>query len=430
MFNKYLKEIAEIYKTGNFLEHTFRTQFENLLNEFLKENIERGAKALRFRIIHEPQREKFGAPDFKIIDKANNIIGYIECKNITEDIKGLVDSPQIRKYLEITNNLILTNYIDFILFKNGEISSHCSISSILDFKGKPQARMSVEQGEAIKDLFRKFFLTAPELTTSTKKLSLELAKRTRILHDFILEEMETPSVPLEKGDVEGGAGHYHKVYKTFKTIIADLEIDLFVDMYSQIMSFGLLFFRLSKDLILTRDNILSNIPHYIPLLKDVFHNARFDKWSGNTLWILDEILLLLNNVDVNIVKESLSYKNLSLLTKRDKNLTDPFLFFYEEFLKVYDKKTKVSRGVFYTPESVVSFIIRSLDCILKDKLDVKKGFLDSSIKILDFATGTGTFILALIEYIKDELRRTNNYGLFNTEVNEFILENIYGFELL
>ncbi len=390
MWTKYLKEIAEIYKTGNFLEHTFRTQFENLLKDFLKDELKSDLK-----IIHEPQREKFGAPDFKIIDKANNIIGYIECKNITEDIKGLVDSPQIKKYLEITNNLIFTNYIDFILFKNGEILNHCSISSILDFKssGNKGLKPLANSESQINDLFKKFFLTAPELTTSVKKLSLELAKRTKILHDFIIEEMDAPSVPLEKGDVDGGARHYHKVYKIFKTIITELELNSFVDMYSQIISFGLLFFRLSKDMILTRENILSNIPHCIPLLRDVFYNADFDKWSGNTLWILDEILLLLNNVDVNIVKESLSYKNLSLLTKRDKNLSDPFLFFYEEFLKVYDKKTKVSRGVFYTPESVVSFIIRSLDGILKDKLDVKKGFLDSSIKILDLQQERGLLSL-------------------------------------
>jgi len=429
MFTEYLKNIAEKYKTNDYLEHTFRTDFENLLNSFLKEELSPHGG---LKVIHEPQREKFGAPDFKIIDKANNIIGYIECKNITEDIKGLVESNQIKKYLEISNNLIFTNYIDFILFKNGEILNHCSIASIFDFKssGNKGFKPLVNSENQIKDLLRKFFLTTPELTTSTKKLSLELAKRTRILHDFILEEMTSPYIPLDKGDIGGEAGHYYKVYKTFKTMIPELPVDNFVDMYSQIVSFGLLFFRLSKDLILTRENILSNIPHYIPLLKDVFHNARFDKWSGNTLWILDEILLLLNNVDVKIIKESLSYKTLSLLNKREANLSDPFLFFYEEFLKVYDKKTKVSRGVFYTPESVVSFIVRSLDIILKEKLGVKKGFLDDTIKILDFATGTGTFILALIEYIKEELRKTNNYGLFNTEVNEFILENIYGFELL
>lgn len=414
MFNDYIIEISNIYKSGEYLEHSFRTPFQNMLNLFLKDELKRSD----LTIIHEPKRAKFGSPDFKIIDKANNIIGYIECKDINTDIGDLIESEQIKKYLSVSNNLILTNYIDFILFKNGSIMANCSISSKIDLKSnKPKTK----EIDIFKDILTKFFLTAPQITTSTKKLSEELAKRTRILKDFILEELQT----------EDTKSQFTKVYEVFKkAIIQDLSKELFTDIYSQIMSFGLLFFRLSKDIILTKENIINNIPHYIPLLKDIFHNTRFDKWESNILWIIDEILLLLNNIDTKIIKNSLSYKDLSLLKKREKNLADPFLYFYEEFLKVYDKKTKVSRGVFYTPESVVSFIIRSLDVILKEKLDIKKGFLDQSIKVLDFATGTGTFILALIEFIKTELWRTNNQGLFNTEVNEFILENIYGFELL
>ena len=414
MFNNYIQEISNIYKSGESAELSFRTQFENMLNLFLKDELKRSD----LTVIHEGKRAKFGSPDFKIIDKASNIIGYVECKDINTDIGDLIESEQIKKYLSVSNNLILTNYIDFILFKNGSIMANCSISSKIDLKSnKPKTK----EIDIFKDILTKFFLTAPEITTSTKRLSEELAKRTRILRDFIFDELQTDDTKSQ----------FSKVYEVFKkAIIQDLSKELFTDIYSQIMSFGLLFFRLSKDIILTKENIINNIPHYIPLLKDIFHNTRFDKWESNILWIIDEILLLLNNIDTKIIKDSLSYKELSLLKKREKNLADPFLYFYEEFLKVYDKKTKVSRGVFYTPESVVSFIIRSLDVILKEKLDIKKGFLDQSIKVLDFATGTGTFILALIEFIKTELWRTNNQGLFNTEVNEFILENIYGFELL
>ena len=63
------------------------------------------------------------------------------------------------------------------------------------------------------------------------------------------------------------------------------------------------------------------------------------------MWVLDEILLLLNNIDAKIIKESLSYKMLSILNKRDANLNDPFLYFYEEF-EVYDKNTKVDAVYF------------------------------------------------------------------------------------
>ncbi|MEM4271078.1 MAG: type ISP restriction/modification enzyme, partial [Candidatus Pacearchaeota archaeon] len=413
MFQNYLSSISQKYQTGEFLEHTFRTDFEILLNTFVKQELKK-----ELQIIQEPQREKFGAPDFKILNNTGNIIGYVECKNITEDISELVHSPQIQKYLDVTHNLLLTNYIDFILFKNKEILNYASLISKLDLK---ENKITVKDSSTVYDILKKFFLTPPEKVASTKKLSLELANRTRMLYEFVLQEMQEDKTK---------SNQFYIVYKIFKTMTKDLDLPSFVDMYAQIVSFGLLFFRLSKDMLLTKENILANIPDYIPLLKDVFHNARFDKWSSSSLWMLEEILLLLNNVDVKLIKESLSYKELSILQKRDKNLTDPFLFFYEEFLEVYDKETKVKRGVFYTPESVVSFIVRSLDVILKEKLKVKNGFLDKSIKVLDFATGTGTFLLALIEFIREELYNTNNLGLFNMEVNEFILKNVYGFELL
>ena len=428
MFNEYLKQISDKYRTGESQEHTYRTGFENLLNQFVIEVINRND----LKIINEPKRQKFGAPDFKIIDKANNIIGYIECKDIGEDIESLIDSPQMKKYLEITNNLVLTNYIDFILFKNGSVVKNTSIASKLDLK---QAKPKAKNEKEIIDIFKSFFLSSTEQIKSTKKLSVELAKRTRILRDLILEELSESMLNPEYKDHDP-SGHkmknpFNKFYLIFeKALVKGLTLEDFADMYAEIIGFGLLFFRLSKDILLTKENILSNIPHYIPLLRDFFPNTKFDEWNPTIVWVLDEIFLLLNNIDAKIIKESLSYKTLSILNKREANLNDPFLYFYEEFLEVYDKNTKVRRGVFYTPESVVSFIIRSLDVILKEKLGIKKGFLDSSIKILDFATGTGTFILALIELIKNELKRNNNYGLFNTEVNEFILKNIYGFELL
>ena len=199
MFNDYIQEISNIYKSGEYLEHSFRTPFQNMLNLFLKDELKRSD----LTIIHEPKRAKFGSPDFKIIDKANNIIGYIECKDINTDIGDLIESEQIKKYLSVSNNLILTNYIDFILFKNGSIMANCSISSKIDLKSnKPKTK----EIDIFKDILTKFFLTAPQITTSTKKLSEELAKRTRILKDFILEELQT----------EDTKSQFTKVYEVFK----------------------------------------------------------------------------------------------------------------------------------------------------------------------------------------------------------------------
>ncbi len=412
MYQRYIRKIAEIYQGGDYTEHSFRAPFQELLESFAEHEVKRD-----LRIIHESSRQSFGAPDFKIKNASGNVIGYIECKNIDEDIEKWTKSDQIKKYLEISDNLILTNYLDFLFFRNGSPVSDCQISRKIRLNDKKPEFGSIDE---FKDILALFFSASPELVKNSRKLSAELAKRTRILRDIIYEVLEKE----EKNP-------FKKLFPVFKkTVMPDLNLSVYADIYAETVGFGLFFLRLSKNQHLTKENILSGIPHYIPLLRHFFPNTRFDEWQDNVVWILDEIIELLNNIDSVFIKDSLSYKKLSLLKPRDANLKDPFIFFYEEFLSIYDKTRKTEKGVFYTPEAVVSYIIRSLDIILKNKLDVKAGFLDTSVKVLDFAAGTGTFIITLIEHIRERLWETGNTGLFNTTITDFILKNIYGFELL
>ncbi|MBP7551967.1 MAG: N-6 DNA methylase [Spirochaetes bacterium] len=412
MLNKYISNLKEKYNTKDYLEHTYRTPFENLLKDFIEQEIKKD-----FIIIQEPRRETFGAPDFKIVDKINNVIGYIECKDINIDIIREVKSKQIEKYLSITDNLIFTNYIDFILFKNKQIYKKCSIVDIFDLE---KNKVIIANENELKEILKQFFLSKPVEIKDSEKLSIELAGRTKILKDLILEELN-----------EHIENPFIKFFNIFnKTIINDLRIENFADMYAQIIGIGLLFLRLSKNENITKDNLLTQIPKYIPLLKDFFPNVSFDEWDRDILWILDDIICLINSIDKDFIKNALSYKNMSLIEKRDTNLKDPFIHFYELFLTIYDKKLKADKGVFYTPESVVSFIIRSLDIILKERLLIKDGFVENKLKVLDFASGTGTFILALIDYIKISLLKTGKKTLFDSEIREHILENVYGFEIL
>jgi predicted helicase len=413
MTNEYLKQIQEKYKTKDYLEHTYRTPFENFLNRFIKEVLKE-----KYIVIHEPQRESgLGAPDFKIIDSIKNRIGYIECKNITNDLSKEKHSPQLQKYLAVEPNLILTNYIDFVLYKNKVIVKEFSITSLAKLDSKS---LVVDNENVLTESLKQFLLSTPEKIKDSRKLSEELAERTRILKDLLLVELS------KKED-----NPFTKFYDIFqKTIISDLTIKSFADMYAQIIGIGLLFLRLSKNEDISKDNVISKIPKYIPLLRDFFPNTSFDEWSPDIVWILDEIILLINSMDKDFIKKNLSYKDLSIIKKRDSNLKDPFINFYEIFLTVYDKKLKDERGVFYTPESAASFIIRSLDIILTKIIKVKDGYLDDKLKILDFASGTGTFILALIDYINIKLIESGKKTLFDSEIREHILKNVYGFELL
>ena len=431
MFTTYLKKLAQICATGDFSEHSCRAPFEELLNAFASQQIKQPVT-----ILHEPARESFGAPDFKIMTADGAVIGYIECKKLDQHLEQTAESEQIKKYLDVTDNLILTNYLEFWLFKNGAVAASCAISRKSELSGKPQCKQQAE----LTDMLAAFFLATPEPIADTRRLAVELARRTRLLKELILEELR-----------QDESNPFRKFYAIFeKTVFHEIDLNLFADMYAEIIGFGLFFLRMSRTNLtpgpspnlgegpgvrsqanlLTKENILSRIPAYIPLLRDFFPNTKFDEWNPHVLWMLDEIIALLNNMDAGLMKASLSYKDLPILAKRQANLADPFLYFYEEFLTVYDKQRKIERGVFYTPEAVVSFIIRSIDALLIEKLGVSKGALDTSLKMLDFAAGTGTFMLAMIEQIRNRLWETGNMGLFNLSVNEFVLKNIFGFEYL
>ncbi len=412
MLKTYIKSLKETYDTRDYLEHSYRTQLETLLKSYID------SRNLRLTVIHEPVRDVFGAPDFKIIDRANNVIGYIECKDININInsRSETETRQMKKYLSISNNIILTNYKDFILFKNKEMIETCCIVSSLDIRNP-----RLIQEDQFFEMLLKFFLHVPDQITDSRILSVELANRTKILKEAVLEE-------YNKNEKDNSFKKFYNVFKA--TIITDLSKDDFADMYAQIIGIGLLFLRLSKEEKITKGNILSEIPKYVPLLKDFFPMTNFDEWDSDVLWILDDIIFLINSIDRDFVKEALSYKKMSLIKKRDLNLQDPFLNFYELFLTTYDRVKKDKLGVYYTPESVVSFIIRNLDFILKEKIAINEGFLKNDLKVLDFACGTGTFILTLIDYIKLELEKSHRSNLFKSEIRDHILKNVYGFEIL
>ena len=110
--------------------------------------------------------------------------------------------------------------------------------------------------------------------------------------------------------------------------------------------------------------------------------------------------------------------------------TDPVVHFYETFLAAYDPKLRESRGVYYTPEPVVSYIVRSIDHILKTRFDRSIGLADTNTLILDPAVGTATFLYFVIQHVRDSLIAAGQGGGWSNYVKEHLLNRIFGFELL
>jgi predicted helicase len=137
--------------------------------------------------------------------------------------------------------------------------------------------------------------------------------------------------------------------------------------------------------------------------------------------------------------------------------------FYETFLAEYDGRNRRHRGAFYTPQPVVSFIVRSIDAILRTEFGLEDGLADTAtwcqvlarqpglalpdgmglqepfLKILDPATGTGTFLVEVVEVVhrtmtarwQAQRRRPATIArLWNAYVSRHLLPRLYGFELM
>ena len=141
----------------------------------------------------------------------------------------------------------------------------------------------------------------------------------------------------------------------------------------------------------------------------------------------------MNNLDLAALREDLAFSKrqgrLFPQSEEERLLfaKDPYVYFYEDFLKAYDRHMRKRRGIYYTPPPVVNFIVRGVNDILKTTFGIKEGFADRKrVTVLDFATGTGTFLLEVLQQILEAAPD----GLRDQLISEHVLKNLYCFEYL
>ena len=428
--NNYLNSIKNMSEKDK--EHTHRSALENLLNE-IKEHTGNNSKAGMFakiKIIHEPNNDKEGrgAPDFRF-EINSLILGYIENKRVNANLEEIIKSEQIKKYLELSDNIIITDYLRFIrIDKDGNIISEVRLCELSELKNYNKAFMQSKQlnlkekTNKLFEIFKLFLSHKPKQINSAKEFANALAERTKLLKNSLLE-ME-------------GNERVKALYDIFKnTIYSKIDYADFCDNFAQTLTYSLFLAKLNAsgekiDLY----NLTKFIPKSFPLIRAM---SKFlqdlkevdDKNLKTIDWLLIEIVNINNNIDEKLIIEELNKfsldKNLKLIMNKD-----PYMHFYETFLSYYNPELREKRGVYYTPQSVVDFIINSIDLILKKDFNKVKGFGDAlnqkdSITLLDFATGTGTFLL-------DSFRKALSYYDKNSAKYkpEELINKFYGFEFM
>ena len=286
--------------------------------------------------------------------------------------------------------------------------------------------------------------SAIQRITSAPRLAKLMAGKARLLANIIETAMNDETQSYENDNLQGQ-------YNAFKDVlIQELKMEDFADIYAQTIAYGMFAARLHDDTPedFSREEAARLIPKTNPFLRQIFNNLAGNDLDERIAWIVDDLVTVFQATNLQKIMESYS---------RDKLHHDPMIHFYEDFLSEYNPKLRKSKGVWYTPQSVVGFIVRAVDEILQKEFGLADGLADYSmierevaieqsrdrrttdgmkhekrkfhrVQILDPATGTGTFLAEVVNQIYDRYR--DNQGIWQQYVEQHLLPRLNGFEIL
>ncbi|MFL5765614.1 MAG: type ISP restriction/modification enzyme [Bacteroidia bacterium] len=445
---EYIAEINKEFRTGRATEHSYRGYLQSLLKSILSDVM----------VTNEPARIRCGAPDY-ILTRNDIPIGYIEAKNIGDpDLDGKNKNGhklQFDRYKGSLDNIIFTDYIDFHFYRNGELLTSVEIGQLAEniskggtalFESEIQGK--TENFEKFKNLIRDFSLQVTQSIKNSRQLAEMMAGKAKML-SLVIEN----ALMEDKNSTENSNTQLQAQYFTFQeNLIHDITIKEFSDIYAQTIAYGMFAARLHDKSLNTfsRQEAAELIPPSNPFLRKFFQYIAGYDLDIRITWIVDSLADIFRATDVAEILKSFG---------RTTSTNDPIIHFYETFLSEYDPALRKSRGVWYTPEPVVNFIVRAVDDVLKSDFLLKEGLASTSktkiqrqvftkntsdkrskvkerfteeevhkVQILDPAAGTGTFLAEVLKNIYNSFGQQR--GLWNQYVEEHLVPRLNGFELL
>jgi len=279
MLKGYLKDIAGSARRGDAREESYYPALKDLLSKYLG-----SVSKKKIHITMLPKKTEGGNPDFRVWDGKQHITGYIEAKDpLTENLDRVEESEQLKRYLHTFPNLILTNFLEFRLYRNG-IMTDKVLAGRPVILNKLKTAPPVEKEPELLKLFEKFFSFTFPKVYDAKNLAIELAKRTRFLKDEVIAHEL-------KREGEEGKGFIWGFYEAFrKYLINSLTENEFADLYAQTITYGLFAARTRSEGEFNRKLAYDNIPKTIGILRDVFKFISLGELPDQMEWIIDDMI--------------------------------------------------------------------------------------------------------------------------------------------
>jgi len=408
IFLDYFDNLAAVARRGDAREESFYPVLAEMLAR-----IARDAGKTDVHITTLPRPSEGGNPDFRLWNGTDRIIGYVEAKKPTQErLDSIESSEQLRRYRATFPNLILTNFLEFRLYRNGECVQRVQAGRPFILNAVHTTPPSENQDDlyALLDRFLGFAL--PQ-TFTAESLAVELAKRTRLLRDVIGEQFQQERTSPDR------LSGFFEAFQTY--LIGSLTPEDFANLFAQTITYGLFAARTRASNGFNRRAAFDNIPHTIGVLRDLFRFISLDELPAPLAWCVDDLAEVLAVADAPGILDRYY---------REGKGSDPIVHFYETFLAQYDPDERERRGVYYTPEPIVGYIVRFLHGLLKTEFDKRDGLASDSVTLLDPAAGTMTFVARAAQEAVAEFEA--NYGSGGKEdfIRQHILGNFYALELM
>jgi len=423
---EFIADIQKVHASGKDTEQSYRPFLQKLLA-----SISTDVSAL-----NEPRRVECGAPDF-LMQRGEIVIGHVEAKAPGVDLRAMkgANKEQKERYLKALPNLIYTNGLDFDFYRNGERIASATIADyLMGIQPRP------DQFEALENLLREFIAQKPQTITSPEVLAKMMAGKAVLIKDVLTNAL--------RADRDQDTELADQYYAFKEHLIHDITLEDFADIYAETIAYGMFAARLHDPTpdTFSRTEAMELLPKSNPFLRNLFSYIAGPNLDDRIRWIIDDLAKVFQAANVFEIMQGFGK-----LTGKD----DPFLHFYETFLAAYNPAKRKARGVWYTPEPVVNFIVRAVDGVLKAEFGLAEGLADTSkvtvdwdtgqtdkrgkpvkirkdvhkVQILDPATGTGTFLAEVIKQIAPRVKASAP-GAWSQYVETELIPRLHGFEIL
>ena len=432
---QYIEDLNRQFKTGLAREHSYRPALKDLLQSLLPNMV----------VTNEPAHFECGAPDYIISREKDHLpVFFVEAKDIGDnDLDGRNakgHKEQFDRYKQALDYILFTDYLDFHLYEFGEFVDSIRIGEV-----KGDKIVAVREAEdKFLNMIQHLAGSAIQSITSASKLAKLMAGKARLLENIVEQALQDETYSEANDNLQGQ-------YEAFRDyLIQDLKKSDFADIYAQTIAYGMFAARLHDPSPenFSREEAARLIPKTNPFLRNLFNNVAGNELDDRIAWVVDDLVTVFQAADLKTIMGTYG---------QDKRHHDPMIHFYEDFLSEYNPKLRKSKGVWYTPQPVVGFIVRAVDEILQTEFGLAEGLADYSmiekdfaveqsrdkrttdgmkhekrkmhrVQILDPATGTGTFLAEVVNQIYDRYR--DQQGIWQQYVEQHLLPRLNGFEIL